>query len=335
MAKIALFQVDEEEMPQLKKLLRGHNLVFYPEPLSQGNVNVAKDCEAIVIFLHSHISKKILEKLPKLKLISTMSTGYDHIDIEECRKRSITVCNVPGYGEITVAEHTLALLLAISRKIIPSVERTRKGDFSLEGLAGFDLNGKTMGIVGTGRIGSHVAKFASSFGMKLLAYSKHENPELEKLYGLKYVKTLKELLMNCDVISLHAPLNKDTQHMVNRKNIKYIKKGAVLLNTARGALVETEALLEALDKGIISYAGLDVLEEECSVKEEKELLSKDFLKTCDLKTVLANHRLIKHEQAVITPHNGFNSVEALDKIITTTADNANSFFRGKKTNAIA
>lgn len=332
--KVSIFDADESERQHLQKLLGGHELSFSHDPISLENAGTAKDSDAVVIFVHSHIDQNILKRLPKLKLIATMSTGYDHIDLKACKKRGIAVCNVPGYGEITVAEHTFALLLAISRKIVPSVERTRRGDFSLEGLTGFDLNGKMMGIIGTGRIGAHVAKLAHCFGMNILAYSKHKNAGLERLYGVKYVKTLNELLKNSDIISLHAPLSDETFHMINKRNIRQIKKGAVLLNTSRGALVETEALLEALKKGIISLAGLDVLEEECSVKEEKELLSKTFMKTCDLKTVLANHILIKQERVVITPHNGFNSTEALENIAKTTAENVNSFFKGKKANIV-
>ena len=333
MTSIGIFESEEIERRYLERLLSNHKLSFYHEPLSTENINKVKDCEVIIVFIYSKIDKKLLDKLPKVKLIVTMSTGYEHIDIKECKRRKIAVCNVPAYGEMTVAEHTFALLLAISRKIVESVERTRKGDFSIEGLTGFDLNNKTIGIIGTGKIGSHVAKIANSFEMKIIAHSEHKNEALEELPNFKYVE-IDEILKNSDIITLHAPLTNDTIHMINKKNIKKIKKGAILINTARGGLVETEALLFALKNGIIKYAGLDVLEEECFVKEEKELLSPSFKKTCDLRTVLANHMLIKQENVIITPHNAFNSEEALLKIVSTTVETINAFINGKNINVV-
>ena len=331
MARIAVFEVeDENEVQELKRSLPGHKISFYSEPLSLENFSKAAGCDGIVIFVYSRIDKKLISHLPKLKLVATMSSGYDHIDIKACSKLGITVCNVPSYGEHTVAEHTFALLLAISRKLIPSVNRAKAGDFSLEGLTGFDLEGKTLGIVGTGKIGSLVAKLANCFGMNIIAFSKHRNLELEKQYGLKYLPTMKALLERSDVISLHAPLSKETFHLINKKNIKFIKKGAVLINTARGALVETEALFEALKTGTIRYAGLDVLEEERFIKEEKELLSPTFRKNVELKTILANHILLNQENVIVTPHNAFNSEEAVMKIVSVTSDNINSFFKKRR-----
>ncbi|MBI3034501.1 hydroxyacid dehydrogenase, partial [Candidatus Woesearchaeota archaeon] len=254
--------------------------------------------------------------------------------LDECKKRNITVCNVPFYGENTVAEHTFALILALSRKIIEGAERTRKGDFSLDGLRGFDLKGKTIGIVGMGSIGQHVARMAKGFEMNILAFDLRKDSKLAKSLGFRYVD-FEYLLKNSSIITLHCPYSKATHHLINKSNIGKIKKGGILINTARGALIETEALVNALSRGIISSAGLDVLEEECAIKEEKQLLSKRFAQECDLRTVLENHILQRMENVVITPHNAFNSTEALLRILDTTIENIKAYSRKKPVNVVA
>lgn len=321
--KIGFFEVEDWEKEILKRKLNSHELFFSQEPLED-----AKDYDIISPFIYSNIDKKVL-KSSKLKYIATRSTGFDHIDLKEAKKRGVMVSNVPYYGDNTVAEHTFALILALSRKLYPSIERTKKGDFSLEGLRGFDLEGKTIGIVGLGHIGVCVARIAKGFGMNILAYDIKKGKEPD----IKYM-SFNDLLKKSDIISLHVPYDKKTHHMINKDNIKLIKKGAYLINTARGGLVETEALAEALDKKIIAGAGLDVLEEECFIKEEKELLSKEFPKTCNLKTVLRNHILIKQDNVVMTPHNAFNSKEALLRILETTVENIESFINKNPINLV-
>ncbi len=331
MARIGVFEADgQPEIERLKGLLQGHELELHPYPLTAEHAADAAACDALIVFIYSKLDAELLSRLPKLRLIATMSTGTDHIDTAECERRGIKVCNVPAYGEHTVAEHTFCLLLAISRRLLPSVQRTRAGDFSLEGLAGFDLEGKTIGIVGTGRIGSHVARLAHAFLMKPLAFANHPSTELVKLYGVEYVASLDELIRRSDIVTLHAPLTDSTYHMINKGNIRSFRKGAILINTARGGLVETEALLEGLQEGILSYAGLDVLEEEGFIREEKELLSKSFAKRADMRTVLEGHMLLRMENVIITPHNAFNSVEAMEKIAETTAANVNGFFGAQR-----
>jgi D-lactate dehydrogenase len=293
MARIAVFEAEGDERRGLEKALSGHDVSFFPDPLTPSSAAKAASCECLVIFIYSRVDEGVLAALPSLRLIATMSTGMDHIDLDACRRRGVEVRNVPAYGEHTVAEHTFALLLAISRKLLPSVQRARAGDFSPEGLSGFDLEGKTIGIVGTGRIGSHVARLASAFMMKTVAFAKHRDEELVRLYGVEYADSLDELLSRSDIVTLHAPLTGETHHMINKGNIRKFRKGAVLINTARGGLVETEALLDGLREGFISYAGLDVLEEEAFIREEKELLSKSFAKRSDLRTVLAGHMLLR------------------------------------------
>jgi D-lactate dehydrogenase len=338
MVKIAFFELAKFGLggmqDYIRKFLKGHEILFFEEPLTEQTADKVADCEVIAFFIYSKINNGLLGKLKKVKMITTMSTGFDHIDIEACRKKGIVACNVPAYGDNTVAEHAMALLLAISRKLIPSVERTRKGDFSLEGLRGFDLKGKTVGILGTGRIGRNVAHYAEAFGMKVIAFDKFPNESLAKECGFTYV-SFDELLAQSDVLSLHLPEMPETHHIINKDNVKKIKKGCVLINTARGGLIETEAILIGLKEGNFSACGLDVLEEECAIKEEPELLHETFQKSCDLKTLLEEHILLEHPQVIITPHNAFNSAEALTRILDTTIENINSFLSGVPKNKIA
>lgn len=258
--------------------------------------------------------------------------GFDHIDVSYCKEKNITVSNVPTYGSYTVAEHTFSLILAITRKLLPAIEKAKKGDFTPTGLEGFDIHGKTLGIIGAGHIGGNVARIGLAFGMTVLVFSRHTDEELQK-QGAKFVD-LDTLLGSSDIITLHVPLTKETEHLINLGNIEKIKKGAVLINTARGGLVETQAVLTGLEKGILYGAGLDVLEEECDLREEKELLTAEFFKTCDLKTDLLNHVLLTRDDVIITPHNAFNSKEALAQINDTTIDNIKAFLSGTPQNVV-
>lgn len=331
--KIAFFEIEGWQKDYLEKKLSGNELSFFAEPLSLDNINSATDYPIISPFIYSQIRKDVLGKLPNLKMIATRSTGFDHIDIQTTKENKVAVCNVPFYGENTVAEHTFALILALSRKLVDSVQRARTGDFSLDGLQGFDLKDKTLGIVGMGHIGLHVARIAKGFEMKVLAYDPKEDKKIAKKIGFEYA-TLEALLAKSDIITLHAPDNKGTHHLINSENISLIKKGAYLINTARGGLIETQSLLKALSDGILAGAGLDVLEEECFVKEEAQLLSREFPKTCDLKTILQNHILLQQKNVIITPHNAFNSNEALMRILDTTVENITSFMARKPQNII-
>lgn len=342
--KIAFFEIDSWEKTHLqasiekgvsKKLLKRVNLKIFKKPLTQKIINQVQDIEILGIFINSKIDKAVLEKLPKLKFITTMSVGFDHIDLGACAKQGIMVSNVPSYGENTIAEHTFALILALARKLPQVIEEVRKGDFTLDNLRSFDLEGKTIGIIGLGRIGSCAAKIAQGFGMKILAYDIRKNPKLIKKLNLKlkYV-TLDYLLSYADIVSLHANYNPANHYLINKNNIKKFKKGALLINTARGGLVETEALLLALKKGILSGVGLDVLEEEGFLREEKELLTKKFQQKYNLKTILQTHLLREHPKVIITPHIAFNSREALSNILETTIKNILGFLDGKPINLV-
>ncbi len=334
MPKVAFFEIEEWEIDYIKERLPGYELKFYKDYITKKNAKEIEDYDALAVFIYSQINKEILDLLPRLRFVTTMSTGFDHIDINECKKRNIIASNVPSYGENTVAEHTFALILAISRKIIESIERTKRGDFSLEGLRGFDLKGRTIGVIGTGRIGKNVVRIAKGFQMNVLAYDKFPDQKFASDFGFSYVD-LDMLLSHSDIITLHTPYTPETHHIINMENIGKIKKGAILINTARGGLIETHALIKALEDGIISAAGVDVLEEECFIKEEKQLLSKAFQRECDLRTALEEHMLMEQDNVLITPHNAFNSKEALQRILDTTIQNIRSFFEGKPENIVS
>lgn len=330
--KISFFEIKDWEKTYLKKKLKNYDLKFFSKPLSAQNANLAEDCEIISVFIYSKIDKAVIDKLNKARLITTRSTGYDHIGVKECKKRKIAVCNVPFYGENTVAEHTFALILSISRNIHKSYLRTIRNDFSIEGLKGFDLKGKTLGVVGTGHIGLHVIKIAKGFGMNVIAFDLERNEQMSEVLGYKYV-SMNDLLKMSDIITLHIPYNEKTHHFINKKDFDKMKKGTVIINTSRGGIIDTEALIEAIDKKIIFGAGLDVLEGEEYIKEEKQLLY-DKNKLDILANLVKDHILLGKENVVFTPHIAFNSQEALERILETTIENIKSFEKGNLQNKV-
>lgn len=292
------------------------------------------DPEVLTIFIYSKITKATLERFPNLKLVTTLSTGFDHIDLPACRDRGVTVCNVPSYGENTVAEQALALLLSLTRKIIPAVNRTRQGDFRLDDLRGVDLNGKTAGVIGTGRIGKHMIGMLKGLNMKIVAFDARPQPELAKELGFTYLE-LDELLKQSDVVTIHCPAIPETHHLINEARLRLMKPSAYLINTARGTIVDTQALVKVLDEDHLAGVGLDVLEEECFIIDDRQLLSPHFNAQCDLKTVMADHVLLHHPRVIITPHNAFNTKEALIRILDTTIKNIQAFENGQPVNVIS
>ncbi len=314
-----------------KAYLKGFDFEIIKEPLNFRTIKRVHKNDIVSVFIYSKLDKKLIGELKKknVNFITTRSTGFNHIDLKACKKAGITVSNVPCYGAVTVAEYTFALMLSISRKIIEAQRRVKKGDFSLEGLRGFDLQGKTLGVIGTGRIGREVVRIAKGFEMNVLCFDAYINKEVEK--EAKYVK-LEELLKKSDIITLHLPLFKSTYHILNKDNIPLIKKGAVLINTARGELIETEALINALDSEKISYAGLDVLEGEKALKSYEEL---ENVKDAEqLRKSLKSLHLIKRDNVIVTGHNAFNTNEAIERIVKTTINNIISYVKGKPENTI-
>ncbi len=256
-------------------------------------IDACTDHEVVCSFIYSEFSKEVLEALPRLKLLCTRSVGTNHIDLDTCRKKGIIVCNVPDYGSHVIAEHAFALLLSALRHITEAGSKVKSGNFDYHGLRGMALMGKTIGIVGTGKIGTKVAQIAHGFGMHILAVDKCRVLGLESIYGVKYVD-VDTLLRESDVISLHVPVFPETQHMINASTIARMKKGVIIVNTARGELIDSAALLAALKSGHISRALLDVLEHE-----------KDFA---------WNKDIIDHPSVVVTPHIAFYADDSMHRM---------------------
>lgn len=333
--RVVFFEVEDWEKRYFEDQLGGKaELTFNSHRLTLDNVDEAQHADVLATFIYSDLSAKVIDSLPNLKGIATMSVGCDHIDVAEATHRHIKVSNVPAYGPNTVAEHAVALLLALSRKIIPSVEKTRSEDYDYDpaSLSGWDLFGKTIGIIGTGKIGAHVARIASGLGMKILAYDPKPNQELIEKFKAEYM-SVDDILERADVITLHVPLCSDTENMLDKPQFARMKHGMVIINTARGGLINPDALLDALEDGTVSQAGLDVLPEEDLLREEKEFFSRYF-KLKDYQLAMAGHALTHHKNVIVTPHNAFNSRESLKNIMQTTVDNIEGFLDGDPVNLV-
>ncbi len=331
--KIVIYETEPWERDVLEELESDHKLVSLEEPLSADNASENCDAEAISTFIYSDLDKDVLEQFDDLKLICTRSTGFDHIDLDHCKRRDITVCNVPSYGKNTVAEHVFGLLLTISHRLYEAIDRTRKGDFSHQGLQGFDLKGKCFGVIGTGDIGQASIRIAKGVGMEAIAYDvKHQEEAAEKL-GFSYVE-LDDLLARADVITLHVPGNDKTRHMISKEEFKKMKDGVVIINTARGEVVDTQALVGALAEGKVAAAGLDVLPEEPVIREEAELLRSVYHREHDMENLLADHVLIRLRNVVVTPHSAFDTREAVQRILETTVENIQNFQQAAPSNQV-
>jgi D-lactate dehydrogenase len=332
--KLAFFELEGWEEPIIKEKFTGHDLFLSNVKLDELNVPDRRDFDVVCIFVDSRITPKVLEQFPNLKLVATRSTGYDHVDVAACAARGVAVVYVPGYGDNTVAEFAFSLILNLTRKTYQGIDRIKEtGSFSLDGLRGTDLKGKTIGVVGTGRIGKEVVKIAKGFGMTVIAFDPYPDAAFAAAMQFEY-KTLDDLLAASDVITLHCLLCKETEHLINSTNIARIKRGAYLVNTARGGIVETDALVTALEQGILSGAAMDVLEEEGETKDELTFLAKGHPKAAELETVLENHILMKMPNVLITPHMAFDSQEAMGRILATTIANVQGFLDGKPANLV-
>lgn len=329
--KIGFWEVfREEERLFFQEELKEHELTFFEKPLDSDNLPQDFGFDAISIFVSSKITPQTINLFPNLKFISVRATGFDSVDLETAKAKNILVSNVPSYGSHTVAEFTFGLILALSRKIYQGVNRIKVGaQFNFEGLRGFDLAGKTLGVVGVGKIGVNVIKIAQGFGMEILACDSQPNPAANYQYT-----NLEELLRNSDIVSLHVPYMKETHHLINKENIFLMKKGALLINTARGAVVDTEALFQALMQNHLGGAALDVLEEEAELKEEAELLTEGRLTPEQSKTILENHILMDLPNVLITPHMAFYSREAEHSIWETTVKNIKGALSGNPENIV-
>jgi D-lactate dehydrogenase len=331
--KIAIFDVESWERDVFEQLVREHDVTFLEDPLTRDNAGRFADRDCVAFFPQATINAEVLDQLPALKLICTRSTGVDHIDLVHCKDRGITVCNVPTYGTCTVAEHVFALLLAISHKVPEALDRTRRGDFSQSGLRGFDLIGKTFGVIGTGDIGLCTIHIARGFRMDVLAFDVRPRPEKAAKLGFTYVN-LDDLLSRADIISLHVPSNPQTRNMLSHDQFARMKDGVVLINTARGDVIDIQAMLRALISGKVAAAGLDVLPEEPSIREEAELLRSAFYKRHNVETLLADHILFRLRNVLVTPHSGFNTREAVYRLLETTVENISAYVDGLPRNVV-
>lgn len=332
--KIVAFEVEAWEREILDQLKSEHEIRYVEAALSAENVSEYTDAEVISIFIYSELSTEIINQFSHLKLITTRSTGFDQIDLSYCQQHNIVVCNVPNYGEHTVAEHVFALLLALSHKIVDAVERTRERDFSFKGLQGFDLRGKTLGVIGTGSIGRCVIEIAKGFRMEVVAYESSPKEDLAAKLGFRYAE-LPELLATADIITLHVPANEKTRNFLSTTEFAQMKDGVILLNTTRGSVIDVLALLQALADGKVAAAGLDVLPDEFVMRDESELLKSVVNKEYDdLETLLANQVLLRLSNVIVTPHNAFNTREARERILSTTIANINAFCQGNPQNLV-
>ncbi|MBD3167922.1 MAG: hydroxyacid dehydrogenase [candidate division Zixibacteria bacterium] len=332
--KISLFEVEQWEREKFDDLSGENDISYFKEPLTAENAGEFSDTEIISTFIHSDLDKTTIEKLPDLKMIATRSTGFDHIALDECNEKGVVVCNVPRYGDNTVAEHVFGLLLTISHNLRDAIDRTRKGDFSQEGLQGFDLKGKTIGVIGTGDIGEYVIRIAGGFGMKVLAYDVKPREELAQELGFEYRDNIKDVISGAEIITLHVPANDKTKNMISREEFDAMKDDTILINTSRGSVVNPKDMIEALASGKLKAAGLDVLPEEPVIREEAELLHSAFKEEHDMETLLADHILLRLRNVIVTPHSAFNTCEAVIRILDTTKENIDAFIEGSPENVV-
>ncbi|MBF6299003.1 hydroxyacid dehydrogenase [Nocardia amamiensis] len=331
--KIAIYEVQQWEHTACLRLQPEHELICSPAPLDTHTAAEAADADVLSTFIRSRLDADVLERFPKLQLVATRSTGYDHIDLGYCAAHGITVSNVPDYGDSTVAEHVFALILGLARHLVDAAERTRRGGFSQAGLRGFELRGKTLGVIGAGRIGRRVIEIAGGFGMAVVATDLHPDHAVAARLGFRYAD-LDDTLAAADILTLHVPATADTVHLISDREFDLMKAGAVLINTARGRIVDVAALIRALTNGKVKAAGLDVLPEESVIQEEAEIFRDRALSPLELRTLVAEHVLFGFSNVLITPHNAYNTDEAVHRIIETTLRNIEAFARGEPRNTV-
>ncbi|MFZ2494582.1 MAG: 2,3-bisphosphoglycerate-dependent phosphoglycerate mutase [Candidatus Saccharimonadales bacterium] len=335
MAVIVFYEATKMDEQQLSAGLRptDHHWEFVRDTINLRNID--KNAEVISVFVASQVTRQMIEKMPRLKLIATRSTGFDHIDLETATARGITVVNVPTYGENTVAEAAFSLMLALTRKLIPTVSTTRKGTFIASDLTGVDLKGRTLGVIGMGHIGRHTAKIAKGFEMDVIAYDVHQDAAFAKEMSITYI-SFDELLAQSDIISLHTPLLSDNYHLINSSTIAKMKKGTFLINTARGELVENRALIHGIKSGHLAGAGLDTIE------GEKLILQKEMINVLDSNSTSPTtyehaaevHTMLQIPNIIITQHAAFNTAEAIARINDTTVQNVTRFWYGEVPNRV-
>lgn len=330
--KIGFFNVlEEDKKSYYRNSLKEHEINFIDQDLDEDHIPNELDFDILSIFVQSKVTQKVLDAFPNLKMITVRATGFDNVDINAANQKNIKVANVPSYGSHTVAEFTFGLILSLSRNIPAAIEKVKSEvEFDHEGLRGFDLYGKTLGVIGTGKIGANVIKIAKGFGMIVLAYDAFPNEQLAQNFNFHYV-TLEKVLEDSDIITLHVPSNPQTHYLINKDNIHKIKKGALLINTSRGDVIETDALYGAITDGHLRGAGLDVLEGEDLLDDN---LIKEEFEPKQIRNILEDSQLIKKPNVYVTPHTAFYTKEAEDAIMQTTVENIQSFISNTPENIV-
>lgn len=324
MARIAFFNAHRYERDAFDRVngRRGHEIHYLEPRLTAQTASLTADFDVVCSFVSDDLDEAALTALKSrgVKLIALRCAGYNHVDLSAAERLRLPVVRVPEYSPFAVAEHGAALILSLNRKIYRAHARVREGNFSLEGLVGFDLYGKTVGVVGTGKIGAVFCRIMRGFGCTVLAYDLARSEALERELAVRYVD-LDRLYRESDIISLNVPLTPRTYHLIDGESIGRMKRGVMLINTGRGALIDTKALIQALKSGHVGAAGLDVYEEEEGIffaDLSNEVLQDDVLA-----------RLMTFPNVLITAHQGFLTKEALDNIAETTLDNVEAFERGE------
>ena len=316
---VAIYSTHKFEMEYLENANNGqYNFKYITIVLSSESTHLAEGCEAISIFVSDDATASVLHLLKKIgvKFLALRSAGYNHVDIGVAKKLNIKVARVAEYSPFAVAEHAVALILALNRKLIRAHNRVMEQNFSLDGLVGFDMNGKTVGIIGTGKIGSVAAKILHGFGCKILVHDQVESEELKQKYNVTYVD-YETLCKQSDIITLHVPLTEKTKHIINKGSIEMMKDGVMLINTSRGKLVHTNDVIDALKSGHIGSFGMDVYEEEEGLFFEDH--SEEILKDDTIA------RLMSFRNVLITSHQAFLTDTALKNIADTTVKNLECF----------
>lgn len=323
MKKIAFFDSKPYDIESFEQENKNYNfqIKFFESKLNHDTVNLASDYNAICAFVNDLLDKTVLEKLKKygIEIISLRCAGYNNVDLNTAFN-NIHVTRVPAYSPYAVAEHALAMIMTLNRKTHKAYSRTKENNFNINGLLGFDLHKKTAGIIGTGKIGLILCKILKGIGMEVIAFDAFPNQTEAKKIGFSYV-SIEELYQKSDIISLHCPLNKETYHLINKKSLSMMKSNVMIINTGRGALIDSKALINALKTEKIGYAGLDVYE------EESEYFFEDFSSHIITDDVLA--RLLSFPNVLITSHQAFFTKEALHNIAQTTLTNISDYFKNK------
>ena len=336
MTKIVYFDVENDEYDYLKNQNDG-KYDYFLTGKSLNNLDKIpeeyKDADVISCFTTSRVGKDVLEKFSKLRLIALRSVGFNHIDLNYCDEHDISVVNTPNYGNKSVAEFAFGLMIDVCRKITLSYLEYKDSQTNAQKYIGSELGGKTVGVVGLGAIGSEFARLAYGFDMKILGYDIKENDKLKEMYKIKYTD-FDSLLEKSDFISIHAPLTKDNKHLFNDKSFRRMKNTSVLINTARGEIVETQALYNALMQNEIAGAGLDVLESEETISDSDYLVDINRLNNTVLKQTILNSRLQQLPNVIVTPHIAYNTHEAVFRILDITMQNINAFESGTIQNKV-